>query len=394
MAAPSAGRVRVILGDTGNSWLLLLEGVSGGSVWYKQDWNDIPAAVSKQLNNCAMKGRHATEVAFGPSGAWYIHGIKADGTGAYSWSGNLSQSININNYDKYAFGINTENDQESFFLVKGDNKFYCHNCPSGLVERAHQIRQRGKRIHFVRLFPDNGYFICDDDGYHSESVEFGKDIDAIEDIAFAGDGSWVVIHSDHFKASSGISEDLTRSLEEYFATNQRPSGMSKQAVEEDDQLENDTDPNGGQIQQQSRELCELIGKLQERADKASELETELGHLRDLTESRLIEETQHIKALEQVVSARKRSIAETIEKMPPCHRSRLRRRLLPNESDGACVICRGSKATIAIVPCGHLCMCQDCATELATREETCPLCRGQVTGTLKIYGACILQGVDS
>jgi len=52
-------------------------------------------------------------------------------------------------------------------------------------------------------------------------------------------------------------------------------------------------------------------------------------------------------------------------------------------DGAsdkCTICMDRTATIAMVPCGHLCCCEQCSRGLAS----CPICRAPVTKTQVIY----------
>ena len=51
-------------------------------------------------------------------------------------------------------------------------------------------------------------------------------------------------------------------------------------------------------------------------------------------------------------------------------------------DKLCVVCLDSRKQYAIVPCGHLCVCYDCAQQL----EHCPICRIKKIGTLRIYDA--------
>jgi len=48
----------------------------------------------------------------------------------------------------------------------------------------------------------------------------------------------------------------------------------------------------------------------------------------------------------------------------------------------CAVCMEKPATIAMVPCGHLCCCADCSQRL----ETCPVCRAPVVKTQVIYMA--------
>ncbi len=48
----------------------------------------------------------------------------------------------------------------------------------------------------------------------------------------------------------------------------------------------------------------------------------------------------------------------------------------------CGICLSSRATMAIIPCGHQCMCEKCSTLL--RDRSCPVCRGNIEKICKIY----------
>mmetsp|Transcript_160291 Transcript_160291/g.514315 ORF Transcript_160291/g.514315 Transcript_160291/m.514315 type:complete len:284 (+) Transcript_160291:73-924(+) len=49
----------------------------------------------------------------------------------------------------------------------------------------------------------------------------------------------------------------------------------------------------------------------------------------------------------------------------------------------CVICLTDPRNSAVMPCRHLCVCEDCALQLQAnatlRSEKCPICRGKITG---------------
>ena len=47
----------------------------------------------------------------------------------------------------------------------------------------------------------------------------------------------------------------------------------------------------------------------------------------------------------------------------------------------CCVCLGKPAIMACVPCGHRCLCEDCATEAI---QTCPICRQSRTGYMRIF----------
>ena len=58
-------------------------------------------------------------------------------------------------------------------------------------------------------------------------------------------------------------------------------------------------------------------------------------------------------------------------------------------DKLCVICQDREKCIMILPCRHLCICQDCQVTLMQRTDqahsrTCPICRKNVKQTIKAY----------
>ena len=52
--------------------------------------------------------------------------------------------------------------------------------------------------------------------------------------------------------------------------------------------------------------------------------------------------------------------------------------------GDCCICLMAKATQAVVPCGHLALCDDCAPEVRTTRGTCPICRRRIYNLLRVF----------
>lgn len=55
------------------------------------------------------------------------------------------------------------------------------------------------------------------------------------------------------------------------------------------------------------------------------------------------------------------------------------------SDASCVICKVSPPTHIVIPCGHVCFCEECARKAGRKLHNCPLCRGDVQ---KIYRAFV------
>jgi len=50
----------------------------------------------------------------------------------------------------------------------------------------------------------------------------------------------------------------------------------------------------------------------------------------------------------------------------------------------CTLCGVEEVVCALVPCGHNMFCLECATDLATRRASCPVCDAQVISKLRIY----------
>lgn len=63
-----------------------------------------------------------------------------------------------------------------------------------------------------------------------------------------------------------------------------------------------------------------------------------------------------------------------------------------EEKGVCVLCWERKAEMALVPCGHVCLCTNCCQQgdvlNAALQHQCPVCRGTFQQTLRVYHAGI------
>ena len=55
-------------------------------------------------------------------------------------------------------------------------------------------------------------------------------------------------------------------------------------------------------------------------------------------------------------------------------------LAANETD-QCAICYINKKRYVYIPCGHLCMCGECANKI---EDVCPICKIIVSNIIKTY----------
>mmetsp|Transcript_473 Transcript_473/g.996 ORF Transcript_473/g.996 Transcript_473/m.996 type:complete len:126 (-) Transcript_473:477-854(-) len=52
--------------------------------------------------------------------------------------------------------------------------------------------------------------------------------------------------------------------------------------------------------------------------------------------------------------------------------------------GTCVVCQCEKANVAIIPCGHICLCTSCHPTYLRRLATCPVCSQSHSGAIKVY----------
>ena len=64
---------------------------------------------------------------------------------------------------------------------------------------------------------------------------------------------------------------------------------------------------------------------------------------------------------------------------------------PNEPR-TCAICLTEEPTVGCYPCGHLCMCTECAVPMWSSRATCPMCRQAVTEVLQ-FGSRAPVGVE-
>jgi len=53
-------------------------------------------------------------------------------------------------------------------------------------------------------------------------------------------------------------------------------------------------------------------------------------------------------------------------------------------DSMCVVCLGTPASHAFIPCGHRCVCAECSEVVLQATGDCPLCRQKATSSLHIF----------
>lgn len=62
-------------------------------------------------------------------------------------------------------------------------------------------------------------------------------------------------------------------------------------------------------------------------------------------------------------------------------------VVPADRPGLCVVCQDEESCIAIIDCGHLCMCRACSDLVMNSTRECPLCRTRIVTDarlLRIY----------
>lgn len=62
-------------------------------------------------------------------------------------------------------------------------------------------------------------------------------------------------------------------------------------------------------------------------------------------------------------------------------SELRSRLDEQSEEVSCKICMDNQANTAFLPCGHVCTCQACSTQM---RGVCPVCRKTFTKSIRVY----------
>jgi hypothetical protein len=250
----AGGRIKVILGASGDDYVYFLDETYGDSAYDFQTSNwttgegSLPSGLAKQLNACTAKHRHITEVAHGPDGEWYVAGQKRDGSGAHAWWGGTEAADSI----KEAFSehrvrasFGGKNYHEKWVIVTGTNGYQTSgNVDPDLSARMQRNHKRRGTIDSVRLLPGGGYFIRDSEGsewkgagtHLSEELENGGK-DPVLDVAVATDGEWIVIRPDRFQRSTGVSDALASKLARFYREHRQRRDAQTTSIAEYDARE-------------------------------------------------------------------------------------------------------------------------------------------------------------
>jgi hypothetical protein len=58
---------------------------------------------------------------------------------------------------------------------------------------------------------------------------------------------------------------------------------------------------------------------------------------------------------------------------------------PEDDATMCVVCLVERKDHVFIPCGHLCACEGCATEITNmKDPTCPMCRAPFVSVNKVF----------
>jgi hypothetical protein len=443
----SAGsRVRVILGASGSEWLLLLDEDDGSRKWQTQAWNGIPNDLAKQINNCITKGRYVKYVDFdSKSGAWFVNGIKRDGSGNHCWWGEtiatsaIGENVGGLASVQVSFASNWAGDESCLIHVGRNGSQQVGNVEHSLSSRMHRINKRLKAINFVRLF-QSGYFISDDEG--TEWLGIGEHCEkelqkrgTVNDVAEADDRTWVTIRPNSYVTSTGVDSDLSDALARFYrehkqrvANRQREiQNYHREVGKRREQAERVAREARERAERERAEQAEREAREQEERERAEQAEREAREQeeregaeqavrearerqdRELAERLAREEAargvdasasianalkKHVEAevesIEEsklILRKRQRSLKVLIDSLPPAQRPRLADEAIVADNSTDCVVCHNAAAIRAVVPCGHQCLCDDCSQTLSGLVESsrlCPLCRTPLESTLKIY----------
>mmetsp|Transcript_24195 Transcript_24195/g.51298 ORF Transcript_24195/g.51298 Transcript_24195/m.51298 type:complete len:449 (-) Transcript_24195:284-1630(-) len=430
------GRIRLIFGDNGNEWLMLLNNDNGQVKWQTKDWKGIPSKVATQLNNCTAKDRDVKAVDFGPDGAWFINGVKPDGTGGHSWWGGTSAEDVIKQWTSTPHHVQASFGTDSFgiktYAIIQENNGYSlsNNLHTDLADKVKEVYDRKKTINFVRLFDGGKFFMSHSNGTHY--LTHNEHIDgelrkpgAVEEIAIAGDGSWVVIRKDRYVSSTGVDEALTKKLSDFYSKQRRWCNERRREIQEAETAARQQREREEREAQEAAELAERMAReaaeraermaneareAAERADRervqreareaerAERLRIEqdareaaeanaairISALEAKLEQRLKEEAKEIKELKAILQKKEQSFRDTMQSLPSDAQSRIcpggDNEAVATTNQHLCVVCQDEPATIAVVPCGHYCLCNSCLGPC----HVCPICRGRKDSILRIY----------
>ncbi len=143
--------------------------------------------------------------------------------------------------------------------------------------------------------------------------------------------------------------------------------------------------------QDARNLADCVISLQ---SQLKEKDKEVIHFADrfalqlsqLSEShsRIQQKDEHLKALLDRIESQKAQLEKNTQEqaeMGELLEVVLSQKALLEKKSALCSICEETAPEVAFVPCGHRMACKTCGSKCKSR---CPICRGSITGMLRVY----------
>jgi len=174
----------------------------------------------------------------------------------------------------------------------------------------------------------------------------------------------------------------------------------KNTTEEDD----GDDDQGSVVRRLEREVAEYKTKMREVCDSADHRFKEEKRLRKdwnkaqaQMQARASDAEERLKSLEKELKQFQQGGDATMstEELTECGQVLLKAMdgnmrwkdlQVGSAKEAECVICCSEMATHAMVPCGHLALCQSCAAGMkaANKKHRCPMCKSEIQSFLKIF----------
>jgi Zinc finger, C3HC4 type (RING finger) len=403
-----------LLGDTGSEYVLVAnpdEGTNERQIVLSDGGGSVGRLV-RHVRACRNKGWYVTEIDLhAATRAWYVAGKRRDGSGRHSWLGssNAGDAVRrpIKTGTKVSLGSRMDahgNVEAMYVILNGQISIQIRNIPDELKDWILQGKLNRSTNHCVRLFHRGGYFTSASAGASWGGLPPGVVNElakpgCVRDVAIATNGSWVVLRDDSFAASPGVAAGLVEKLNLFYT---RQTARKERRVQEIQEyhaaaeeaceierlrLRTEAELAANEVIERVRRVAALADALRPSCAEIRRSQAELEN-RKAGYTRLVESVQ---SQLEPLSPRSRALAEDILDLDELiDSSPFPARATQGERSGsdlgACVICTDRPAIRALIPCGHLCLCDECSVQFlrSASQRACPLCRVQTTSTLRIY----------
>lgn len=249
----SAGsRIRVILGSTGQSFLLLIDEDDGEKQWQSKSWVGIPDGLAQKLKDV----EYVHQCSFSNNGTdWFLKARSAKTGTTRSWWNVESQSFDSAIETAIDGGLEVRvvfgSTKNQFIVLLGPNGYTLgSDLPEGLLTAMDEIYDAETTIARIRGLNTDGRFLVEeliDDGnddsevdskcsgsmvgvirsvYHAKGLSphlqnalelFVENQETIFEIGLGiDDSSWLIIREDAWDGSVGIHDELAQLLDNFY----------------------------------------------------------------------------------------------------------------------------------------------------------------------------------